>query len=441
MIILTGQMGGKTYADQQVSAKDIVEALELPEIDKYAEFTLTDMLRGQRIGDDKSFAAGLNLSPTYILQLPEGTLSITYTTDRRPIAGGLWDNTTKRVQDFKGETLAFVKGQPGYDVEKFVWFFLHPLQGTNPYRKVNRGAMFTYADREGEAKAKNLAHASMLDVMLKIGSAEIGTLRVLAKGLRYTVNGEQRVVSRVNEIGPEELRRALLDMAQADGQAFVSAFMSGENTIVGMLQTAIDAGFITLKAESWGKSWMWNTTTHQGSLIVSVRQGESDFGALQAAFADNYNDLMPLLHGVINSLRVGSIADEQQLQVQSVEQATAEQLKTMSIERIVNELFDRDAIGFDRGSLSVMYVDENGGFSGDPIVTLPNGPSWRQAFMDFVVHPAQQDLRNHFADLLQAKVQPSVSADIQIPTQEKAPVSGGSAAWRGGGGRGKFKPV
>lgn len=363
---------------EQVSASDLIEHLKIPRFTKYAEFRFQPVhVKKNTATGQTSHARGFGLQPVYQINGPEGPLEIRYSDSRRKDKDG-WAYTlvSHKMLDFNSELLVFSRPT---DLEKYVWYFLHPSNDTNPYRDRNKTSMFYFYDREGESATENAKTTLTVNAIQQIATMDIASLRIAAAGLRYTTTGGiERIVSRVNESGEQEMRNQLTKLAMADGQFFTTAFHSGSNTVVGMLRYAVDNNIIKMDQQNWGKSWHWNTATHRGTPITDVRKGEDEFAALQAAFMSNHSELLPVLNAALSTLRAEQVADEQAIKMVPQEDITMEYIESLGLDQIITSAIVYDLIGYDRKTGDVSFVGADGQFLEPAVVYSAKAGQWQQ---------------------------------------------------------------
>lgn len=404
MLILTGNLNGTNYDNEIVPAKVLADALNVPPMGRkgkghYAEFRQSAKHTGKakRPGGEENNAQAFHLAAVYNLTLPTGTLSIRYTVNRTSDRQGNYSYDVLRVHDFTGKMLALA-GESKF--EKFVWFWLHPGNATNPYRNQRKPAMFMHYDREAEAVRKQANTAMTLEVINEINMMEVTTLRILAQGLRYRVGQQEYIVPNAAEAGEQELRSAMTEMAMTHREAFVEGFRSGGANLVGQLRHAEASQIIVLRVEPHASYWMWAQGPHKGSMIVSVQRGANAHAALQAAFSTNADHLLPILNAEVQDAQIRAIGDRQEVRLQDNVETTGEYIQTLTPGQLLENCMVRDIVAFDRATNGVFFINEVGEFEGDPVFMATALPTWKAEFLAALPESRFSEVREVMAERL-----------------------------------------
>lgn len=379
MLIFTGILpkSKRSVTEEQLSAKEAMEEFDVPEMGAHAELELSgnfkkkNKLTGEvRVGRQQTFA------PVYSLDLPGlGQVQVRYAESRVAKATGGYEYrlTNDRISNLRSEKTVF---RNGADIEIYVFLFLHPRNGANPWRSKNKQAIFTHIDREAEAN-RRLASMKLADqVRLEILEMDKESLRVMASGLSYKVNGMDVLVPGLDNVGVSQLRAMLLDRLAAHGDAFVAAWRSGNNTLHGMLQYAVDSDIIKLKKTPGLKYWSWNTDTHKDVPIVNVGATEPEMAALRRVFAEHNGDLFPILKLAIDTKRTKSIVLPGEASLDTLDGLTLGVIQSKGIPWIVDQCVLNDLIGYDRASKKVRFITA-GDYTTD-ILEVNVSAKWRE---------------------------------------------------------------
>ena len=383
MLILTGDLGGKSYDQQQIPALELMTALGVPSPGKYNEFRLMKGLIKMDSEGQEHYSVRI-FTPIFKIQMRDGgMLQIQYAENRT----GNKDNykyAPDQMREFSSTMLIFHKDR--MNLEKFVWFWLNPANANCPYRNPSKAPVYYFHDAEAEATKKMAASASRRDVMDEILSMDEDGLRIMAKGLKYRVNGGDRYVPRVNESGPKELRSNMVEMLMSDGAAFVDAWKSGSGTLKGMLRHALDAGLIIQETQNWGSYYKWGSGTHESVTITQVRTGDDPFSALVLAFTQNYADLSPILQAELNGLRETTMnleVDKTQYKLDKPAEVTLKYIQSLGAEGIFDMALSNDVVAINRADGQV-YLVQDGDLSGDPLFGATDKKAWRAELIEFM---------------------------------------------------------
>jgi len=409
MLIVSGNhpqlRNGDMLDSAQVSAAELSKALNVDMSVTWAEFRLMPVHQSVKQDGQRHFLRGFSLSAAYVIEHGAGSLQIRFCISRR-MENQQWRYTNvnpyNKMEEF--QRVEILGLNPQKFPELYLWYMLHPGNDKNPYRNQSRPAMFYFYDREMEAGMRVQQNIALMDVLKEIMNMDYTSLKIMSAGMRYKVNNEDRMVARVNEAGEEELRSALWQMANQDQMAFVNAFKSGANTIVGMLRHAVDGGMIELITQSWGNSWVWRTPAHDGTVICGVQPKADNFGSLQDAFMANHQSLMPMLHDALKMERVETIAEKMDLQLVPKEAMTLEYIKTLSLEDVFQQAIVGDVLAYDRG-LNAVYFVRDGAFDGDPIPVSVNPKTWQADLLEHLKNngEAREELAYRVFEYIQAE--------------------------------------
>lgn len=386
MLIVSGTLpSGKTVFEEVIPPQEMIKEFSVPPMGKYAEFridsrfTKRDAETGEiRVGRAQSFV------PAYTISTPNGSVNIRYADTRLPDGPGSFKysltgegGATNRMMDFRDEM--FVFNQPS-QVEKFIWYFLHPLNGSNPFKKQNGQYRYWYLDRETEARKKLDLQRAVESIKSEIMDKDEPTIRVYAAGLSYKVNGIERTMPNLDTASISQLRLMLLDRLNADGEAFVQAWRTGNNSLYGMIVFAVDKGLIRVRRFQGGASWVWNTESHKDAPIANITTSEPEMATLKRVFNDNYENLVPILQSAINALRVKEIELPTDDIMATQEELTMSVLLNKGWDWIVSQAMLKGLLAFDYNTGSVRAI-VNGKMEQD-LYTAINPGNWSKELVD-----------------------------------------------------------
>jgi len=360
-----------------MTAKEVMEEFGIPQMGKHTEFELMPAFRKKdpRNGEIRT-GRQQNFSPVYDLQLPEvGTIQIRFAESRVAKSGGGYDYkvTNDRITDLRGEKMAFLNGK---NIEKYVWFFLHPRCNSNPFRERTKQSIFQHIDREAIANLRLAVSDLSREISIEISEMDHEALRVMAAGLTYRFNNMEQPIANLETMGVGQLRVQLLDRLAAHGKAFTDAWRNGNNTVHGMLSYAVDAGLIKLQKVPGAKFWMWNTATHKDIPICQMGPLENEMAALKLAFAQNSGELYPILAAAVDTKRVKNITLPGTLELGDIDGLTLAAVQAKGIKWIVQQAIVNDLIALDRGTKTIKFLHK-GEFSTD-VMSVTDPATWKE---------------------------------------------------------------
>ena len=414
MLIVTGTLPkkGTSVVDHIISAKEFMEEFGIPAMGAHTEFELMPTFQ-KKDPTDGTIQAGRqqSFSPVYDLYTPSGTVKVRYAEGREPQNGGGYKYTVpnNRITEMRGIRTIFRKGEK---IEIYAWMYMHPRNASNPYRDQQKQAIYRHVDREAEAKLKIAKNQQMNEVRLEIMEMDGESLRVMAAGLDYKVDGMTQIISNLDSISVAELRLELFNRSQSHGQAFYDAWRSGNNTLNGMLQYAVDRGVIKMKKVPGSTYWAWNTDTHKDVLICLIRAGEPEMAALRLAFAENYGELFAILNAAINKLRTEDIVLPDTAKLDSKEGLTLGVIQGMGLEWILEQAEMNDVVALDRTAKKVRFLS-NGEYTSD-FMDITDLANWRQEVIANLSKGEYKPQRGAICTRLFHKLNPGANPDTVV---------------------------
>lgn len=412
MLIFSGTLpNGETVYEKPFPAKEVMNIFQVPEMGALVEFLVDARFskRDTETGDvrhPRAFA----FSPTYTLNHNAGTVSVRYADSRTPTAGGK-DFTyllsgdgasTGKLHDLRGSGMFF--NQPS-QVEKYIFYYLHPLNGTNPYRDPRKEVYFNFVNREAEAKVRLAAQLEISAIEAQILDSEISALRIIAAGLEYKVDGMTIKMSNLDTIQDTALRLQMIDRLRANPKEFIKAWQSGNTTLTGMISRAIDKNFIKKQTYPGGAAFQWNLDSNE-AVIVAVSGNEDELTALRTTFTNHYEQLFPILKNALDSDRLANMTLPSVPVLEDAAALTVQALMSKGWDYNVDQGLIKGVIAYDFNTNMVRFV-KDGVLAGD--LFQPASPiNWRNELVDHLKSAPGAPLRmavvNAVHDALTANV-------------------------------------
>lgn len=415
MLVVTGKIQDVFYEAAVVSPDVLMQAYGIPSFKNshgmfWAEFRLPEArVKHDRMGN-KIHPKGYILQSAYDLITPEGAVRIQYATSSRMVNGELVYSvgSDNEMREFFGEAMIFTKSS---DLEKYVWYYLHPRNATSPFASRNK-PKFVYFNREAEANARVKEQQALMEVYAAINNASMESLRKRMRAIRFSHLGSAVTMRDPLVLTDAEVQYDFVSYLNKYGKAFVAAWYDSENSLEGSLLEAIDLGIIQKNIAGRTTSWIWSDN---GEPIDVVRKGEDPFQKLMAAFQENYTE-----HGARLTLALSRVKLKDQkvvIKKPTLEKAVASEVRTWLDSELLAGFIQYDLIDFDRTSKVVSLLDDKGNIE-RPITELAGiTGNWKTEFLQVLNTPVLQQEK----ELLIQRLVRAVSPDREAPN-EKAEV-------------------
>lgn len=385
MLEITGSIGDKTYNAEPVSAKFLMETYNIPPIDKYAEFRVTpERMKVDHINGGFQVPPSTGLPTVANINITGKSISLRWCSTRTPGPNGAVEYAPRRLSDLRGQMVAFTDKNEE-EVEKYVYFYLHPLNASSPAHREGREAFYFLYDRTGEADKLAATYTMLSDLGKEIMTIPEARLRIKASGLFYRNSGGNVMVDATKAVELNELRVRLSELLHADKTLFADAWRNEENALRGTIKYAIEKGILVgVNNPSQGTTWKWSNAEGGGEVTIASRNDDPTIAILNY-IAQNYTYMVPKLTSAINRMESAEmpmpgvfedVVDEDML--------TAERIKEMQPLQLIQFAASQDVLYFDRPNFQVYYCNESGDVDGDPIFTVLDKTKWQAEYAEFL---------------------------------------------------------
>lgn len=289
-------------APHEVLKKFNIPEILLNKLIKHSVFDITENRKTMDMGTKRmKHGFGLEFPSHFFVKDAEGnTVEIRYATSQstRNYENRTVDTYEPRAVKFMGEA------EQKNDLDEAVYFYLHPKNESSPFRATgNFTSLPDYVYDDKQAKAQNkLKQMDMLTEALVHARRVVGEeMEIFARGMG---------IVNVENIGEDEIRSQLAQMAQQDPYNYLRKKDSRVTEFEGKVYHAIEKGILTVQDTFGNKRWVWGAGKEKGRTIVDINVAESDItGVLMTHLKENIGDYYDALENAKKSINAESNAE------------------------------------------------------------------------------------------------------------------------------------
>lgn len=283
--LVNGQINGSDYEDAQVTASKM--STIFPEIKQYLEgesavisFSPKNVKKvGGNIITPLSFTSATYFNGTY----KGNAVSVRYFESKTKRRGETQYLPSTLTILYRQQSQVFMKER---NLDKLIFFLLHPLNKNSPMAKPNRDLIQVY---NSQMAAKEAAENSKLlsDLLATINADKERNpfaLIVNAMGLK----GPKGFRIATQKLSVDMAYTSLTKFAIEDTSAITKAYGSSETMAAGLFRTALGYSIVRNKQEGGQNKWMWNDSK---AIFLNVPTGENNISYGIRHFANGYDDL------------------------------------------------------------------------------------------------------------------------------------------------------
>jgi hypothetical protein len=207
--------------------------------------------------------------------------------------------------------------------ELATFLLLHPDCESSPLRRPNSPWYYRLYDAEASAR-KQYDHQTMIaGVTQAIFTLPWASIQIRAKGIN--IKGEN--LSAALGGGEMATRSRLIVLLNQYPTQFLQQWESEQTELEGILQDAIDRGYIDQKAVSGTLHWVWRSDLNAGNKVCKILSTEEPFRQLVAAAHNHYDQIV----GTIRRQRDTDM-NVQAASTKTLKQAVAPEVKNVEDE-------------------------------------------------------------------------------------------------------------
>lgn len=247
------------------------------------------------------------------------------------------------------------------EAELTLFFLLRPECKTSPFSYNDHRCVYLVKDEKKLAKielkaAQQLAKIKY-DILNVYGEDD---LRQIALGIE--VNKETISASGMTEA---EIRTSLSRLLDKYPAKFAKAFYSMEVRIEGIIQVALDNNVIYQSTHSGKVVYKWSKDIENGEIFFSVPFGNSPKPALKLFIVNNFDKIMPKIlkglgaknyNGALKELVEDLNSNPAVRTVQEVQEKVSVDVKDLSMDDLVKELFENELMARNFGDNTVYFL-------------------------------------------------------------------------------------
>lgn len=305
MFQLTGTVGGKTYEENDISAKELLGIFSIDEniFSGRVNFKLhKSMVKKDRLTGAEKF----NRKRSYKTTI-EGTHK------GHSIFVRYYSQKVRKSKDeisYKPERL-YCKGKKfskdsSRQFEEAVFFYIHPSNAKSPLRRDRQRISYIHFDPKLDAVATLALMATEDEIKREILAMDDYSALRVAKGI--TVKSQSIQISAYTSA--EEAKLSLVKLLQKNPSEFEKSYRSIRTIVVGMVKDAIDRGFVYNKINTQGMHvWYWSGTE---DAICTVQRGVAQIDGLilHASKKTVYEGFRNKINSLITSTQLDANAEE-----------------------------------------------------------------------------------------------------------------------------------
>lgn len=237
--------------------------VDLAKIMKKPEFDINEARKGtKKMGQSSEISspAGTRV-PSYFNAKWEGkTIEIRYAESINQTWRGekLVDEYFPPKVMFEGEAMLLESSDP----DKALYFFLHPLQETSPFRdQVKEKWHWSFKDVAARSKKELDKFSAIRKAFNEVEKLSGEKLKIIAKGMG---------ISGVESMEEIQVKAELSKKVQENAELFMQNLNKKEVMFRGLILNGIDRQLFKIKDTYGNKSWIWGAGKFNGSPIVDI---------------------------------------------------------------------------------------------------------------------------------------------------------------------------
>lgn len=285
-----------------VLAKFGITDVLLGKLQKHSVFDITEHRKTMDMGTKRmKHGFGLEFPAHFFVKDEKGnTVEIRFATSvsTKNLENRSVDNYEPRSVRFMGEA------EQKTDIDEAVYLYLHPKNASSPFRATGNYTSlpdYIYDDKQAKAQTK-LKEMDMLTEALVHARNVVGEeMEIFARGMG---------ISNVENIGEDEVRSQLAQLAQQDPYNYLRKKDSRVTEFEGKVYHAIEKGIFVIQDTFGNKRWVWGVGKEKGRSIVDINVAESDVtGVLMTHLKDNIADYYDAIDNAKKSVNAESKAE------------------------------------------------------------------------------------------------------------------------------------
>lgn len=249
----------------QMTTEDVAEMFNVPltKLTKRPEFDLNESRKNtKKIGQSKEISspAGTRV-PAYFMGKWKGkVIEIRYAEAINQVYKGekLVDEYHPLKVMFSGEAMLVESTDP----DLAVYFYLHPLQETSPFRdQIKERWHWSFKDLVARSTKELEKFNTLREALNEIEDLDGEKLKVVAKGMG---------ISGVDSMEEVTIKAELSKKAAENPETFMANLTKKEIMFRGLILNGIDRSLFKIKDNFGNKSWVWGAGKFTGSPVVDI---------------------------------------------------------------------------------------------------------------------------------------------------------------------------
>jgi len=404
-LIINGNINGKSYSDQMVSADEVLEIFKLKE-----EFARLGKVLRFDLDESKLKKAGgeiLHPQQEAIMCTTNGTINgdnfeLIYFKTRTRISSpskgtGVEYNLNPRKILIVGMSHMVNLMD---NKEMGVFMYLHQSCVESPVRHIGSRVIYTVHDSERKSKEAFKKNRLIMDVYEELMKGNIMDLRLKAQGLRLG-----NMTKKEDDIVRMELVAHFEKMKQQGKMnKFIEEFNAPYSMFTGLVMEAINRAILQQKQGKGRFEYVWGPGTDmEGNVACVVPAGEQPVEALIKYAHGNYEYFLSKIDGEIQKdkkrEKLGSYLERIKNRMNEPNEITDEEIVEiealsayeMGIPELIVSAVEHDCIEYNRKTKEV-YLVAKGELEEDACFIPKEGEDWKEAFTDFLNDDKNSDL-------------------------------------------------